>query len=168
MIETNRLKIERFAPSHALMLSLLSIEEPNRRFLTNEVFENESSALEAILKFEANYDGTSGPFVYALLRKDDGLLIGNMEAAILEDGRWEVGYHIGEKYTGHGYAKEALCAFVPFIAKKLSLKELCGICLETNIPSRNVLEKCGFKLEYKGKGDYLDRIQDIRRYVIET
>jgi len=34
---------------------------------------------------------------------------------------WEVGYHIASKYTGNGYATEAVKAFVPLIMKRLNI-----------------------------------------------
>ena len=82
----------------------------------------------------------------------------------IENG-WEVGYHIAKAHTGHGYATEALMAFLPFIVDKLKITSIDGIVLEENIASHRVLEKCGFELIFKGTANYQGQPREVRRYV---
>lgn len=74
---------------------------------------------------------------------------------------WEIGYHIAKKYTGQGYATEAVKAFLPFMAEQLNLKEVYGICLSENLASKRVLQKCGFELLYEGAGFYKAQAREI-------
>jgi len=60
--------------------------------------------------------------------------IGYVQAVPIGD-EWEVGYHIASKYTGNGYATEAVKAFVPLIMKRLNIKRIWGICRGDNIAS---------------------------------
>ncbi|HOP92829.1 MAG TPA: GNAT family N-acetyltransferase [Acetivibrio thermocellus] len=88
--------------------------------------------------------------------------IGYVQAVPIGD-EWEVGYHIASKYTGNGYATEAVKAFVPLIMKRLNIKRIWGICRA----SCRVLEKCSFSLKEKCFGDYKGQNQEIYKYVYE-
>ena len=95
-----------------------------------------------------------GPFVYPVITNADGKNIGYVQLCKLDDGTWEIGYHIAKDFTGKGYATEAVKAFLPVMAKKLNIKEVYGICLAENTASVRVLEKCGFTKIYQGPGNY--------------
>ncbi|MDZ7834380.1 MAG: GNAT family N-acetyltransferase [Alkalibacterium sp.] len=41
----------------------------------------------------------------------------------------EIGYHIAEKYTGRGYATEAVRAFLPVIMKQLETSVIYGLVM---------------------------------------
>lgn len=88
------------------------------------------------------YSQKSGPQVYAILLKD-GTYIGHVQAVFLDDGSWEIGYHVGYKHTGKGYASEAVKAFLPVIMKRLGITEMRGICALDNLASMRVMEKNG-------------------------
>ena len=72
----------------------------------------------------------------------------------IDDGKWEIGYHIAKKYTGNGYATEALKAFLPVISKEAGVTEIYGICLKENEASDAVMRKCGFENVFIGIGNY--------------
>ena len=95
----------------------------------------------------------------------DGTNIGYVQAVPLEDSSWEVGYHIGGRYTGHGYATEALRAFLPVVMNRLGITQIAGICLADNLASRRVMEHCGFTLQFDGQGSYQDKEQHICKYL---
>ena len=84
------------------------------------------------------YSQKSGPQVYAILLKD-GTYIGHVQAVFMDDGSWEIGYHVGYKHTGKGYASEAVKAFLPVIMKRLGI----GICALDDLSSMRVMEKNG-------------------------
>ncbi len=152
--ETERLIITNFDESMANAVHLLSIDNANRRFQPDEVFETEQDALETIQYLAANYGNTEVPQVHPIILKESGENIGHVEFVPLGDGNWEIGYHIGEKFTRKGYAAEAVKAFLPVMMDKFGLSEVLGICDAENIASRGVMGKCGFKLEYEGLGMY--------------
>lgn len=141
---------------------LNSLDADNRRFVPDEVFETVAAAEKVLTALISFYDKAGMPKVYPILL-NDGSQIGHVQAAPIRKG-WEIGYHIGEVYTGQGYATEALRAFLPFILEQLNIHEIVGICHAKNIASCKVMEKCGFALEYEGLGFYQWGIKKIRRY----
>ena len=89
------------------------------------------------------YSQKSRPQVYAILLKN-GTYIGHVQAVCMDEGSWEIGYHVGYKHTGKGYASEAVKAFLPVIMKRLGITEMKGICALDNLSSMRVMEKNGF------------------------
>ncbi len=163
LIETERLTITEFTPDMAQAVHENSLDEDNRRFVPDEVFETVDEAAETIEFLMSQYGGSDGPFVYPVLIKD-GANIGYVQAIPLDDGFWEIGFHVGEKYTKNGYATEAVKAFLPVIMNKLGIEKIKGICLSENIASKKVMEKCGFVLEFEGTDSYQGDQRQICRY----
>ena len=153
-IETNRLIITKFTHDMAQAVHQNSLDEDTRRFLPDEVFETVEDAAETIDFLMSQYEGADGPFVYPIITNDGGKNIGYVQLCQIDDGSWEIGYHIAKQFTGHGYATEAVKAFLPVMAQKLNIKEVYGICLAENTASVRVLEKCGFVQVYQGAGNY--------------
>ena len=162
-LETERLTITEFTPDMAQAVHENSLDEDNRRFVPDEVFETVDDAAETIEFLMSCYGGTDGPFIYPVLLKD-GTNVGYVQAVPLGDGIWEIGYHIGAKYTKQGYATEAVKAFLPVIMKRLGIDTISGICLSENIASRKVMKKSGFVLDFEGEGDYQGENRNICRY----
>ena len=119
-LDTERLSITEFTPDMAQAVHENSLDEDNRLFVPDEVFETVEEAAETIDFLMSQYDGCDGPLVYPVLLKD-GTNIGYVQAVPLGNGVWEVGYHIGAKYTKHGYATEAVTAFLPVIMKRIGI-----------------------------------------------
>lgn len=166
LLETERLTITEFTPDMAQAVHMNSLDEDTRRFVPDEVFETVEEAAETIDFLASQYGGTEGPLVYPVLTKD-GANVGYVQAVPLDEGQWEVGYHIGGAYTKRGYATEAVSAFLPVIMQKLGIDKISGICVSENLASRRVMEKCGFRLEYEGEGEYQGEKRNIARYVKE-
>ena len=152
-IETERLIITEFTMDMAEAVHLNSLDEDNRRFVPDEVFETVEKAADTVGFLMDVYENGDGPLVYPVLLKD-GTYIGYVQAVPFDDGTWEVGYHIGGNYTKNGYATEAVKAFLPVIMPKLGLFKIAGICLADNKASVKVMERCGFVKEYEGIGHY--------------
>lgn len=164
-IETERLLITEFDLSMAESVHKNSLDEDNRRFVPDEVFETIEDAKETIEFLMSVYETGDGPLVYPILLKD-GTNVGYVQLVPLEEGH-EVGYHIGKEYTCNGYAAEALKAFLEDIMPKKNLDTVYGICLAENIASTKVLEKCGFQKEYEGMGEYQGEERQIVKYVLK-
>jgi [ribosomal protein S5]-alanine N-acetyltransferase len=161
-IETDRLLITVFDVDMSQSVYLNSLDEDNRRFMPDEVFETEEEARARIIDLTACYEIDNGPLVYPVLLKDRQQ-IGHVEVMKIDRG-WEIGFHIGKSYTRRGYATEALKAFLPVIMGKLGLSEIFGISHDTNIASQRVLQKCGFLLEFAGMGLIQGKTQRLCRY----
>ena len=153
-IDTGRLIITEFTPDMAQTVRDNSLDEDNRRFVPDEVFETLEEAAETIGFLIRQYGGTEGPLAYPVILKNGGKNIGYVQLVPLENGLWEIGYHIAKKYTGRGYAAEAVGAFLPVIADTVGAGEVQGICLSENLASKHVLLRCGFEPVFEGIGDY--------------
>ena len=153
-IKTSRLTIKTFSPDMAQSVYENSQDDDTRRFVPDEVYESAEEAREAIEFLMTRYDSADGPFVYPAITNDGGKNIGYVQLCQIDDGAWEIGYHIAKQFTGQGYATEAVKAFLPAMAQKLNIKEVYGICLVENTASVRVLEKCGFTQIYTGTGNY--------------
>ena len=161
-ITTQRLNIGELTMDMAEQLHLLSLDEDNRRFVPDEVFETVEEAAETIAFLQSCYASGEGPRVYAVSLAD-GTFIGYVQAAPLGDG-WEIGYHIGEPYTRNGYATEAVKAFLPAIMAQLEISSIMGICLAENAASVKVLERCGFCKQFEGMAQYQGKPAAVCRY----
>lgn len=162
-IETERLVITELQMDMIADIQKNSLDEDNRLFVPDEVYETLEQARKVVTWLIRSYACKDGPFVYPVLLKNK-VNIGYVQACSIQDG-WEVGYHIAKQYTGNGYATEALKAFLPYIFKELKINSIHGIVLEENIASQKILEKSGFLLEFWGTGNYQNTELSIRRYV---
>lgn len=162
-IETERLTITEFTLDMAQDVHKNSLDEDNRRFVPDEVFETTEEARETVDFLMSRYGGSEGPFVYPVLLKDR-TNIGYVQLVPVEDG-WEIGYHIAKAYTGKGYAAEAVRAFLPVMMKEHHLNQIIGICVAENYASRRVMEKCGFAKLFEGIGPYQGKEINICRYL---
>lgn len=164
-IETERLVIIEFDLTMAESVHKNSLDEDNRRFVPDEVFETVEDAKETIEFLMSVYETGDGPLVYPVLLKD-GTNVGYVQLVPIEEG-YEVGYHISKEYTKKGYATEALKSFLLDMMSKKGLDKVYGICVSENIASIKVMEKCGFQKEYDGMGLYQGENRQIVKYAFE-
>ena len=163
IIQTERLIITEFTMDMAEAVHLNSLDEDNRRFVPDEVFETVEEAAETVEFLIGVYKNGDGPLVYPVLLKD-GTYVGYVQAVPFDDGTWEIGYHIGSNYTKQGYATEAVKAFLPVIMPKLGISRIVGICLADNKASAKVMERCGFIKEFEGIGPYQGEDREICKF----
>ena len=164
-LTTPRLTITTFSPDMAQSVYENSQDDDTKRFVPDEVYDSAEEAREAIEFLISRYDSADGPFVYPIITNDGGKNIGYIQLCQIDDGSWEIGYHIAKQFTGHGYATEAVKAFLPAMAKKLNIKEVYGICLAENTASVRVLEKCGFVQIFQGLGVYQGEETQIIKFL---
>ena len=165
LIETNRLIITEFTVDMAQDVQKNSLDEDNRRFVPDEVWETVEEAEETLEFLISQYGSFEGPLVYPIIVKETKDNIGYVQLCPIENDQWEIGYHIAKKYTGNGYATEAVEAFLPVIAKQAGISEIYGICLAENIASIAVMKKCGFENVFTGIGLYQDEDREIVKNV---
>lgn len=163
-IETERLIITEFTPDMAQAVHENSLDENNRRFVPDEVFETVEEAAAAVAFLMSRYDGTEGPLAYPVLMKS-GENIGYVQLVPLDGSVWEIGYHIAKGFTRRGFATEAVSAFLPVAADMVGAAEVLGICLSGNVASKHVLLKCGFKPVFEGIGEYQGEKRPIFRSI---
>ncbi|WP_226669628.1 GNAT family N-acetyltransferase [Metabacillus litoralis] len=75
----------------------------------------------------------------------------------------ELGYFINPYYWNQGYSTEACSKLVEFGFSTLGLERIYGRCMEKNIASKLVMEKCGLKVEGIAKHEVLkwDKYEDV-------
>ena len=160
-IETERLIIIEMNMDMAEAVHKNSLDEDNRRFVSDEVFYTIKEASGTIAYLMEQYQSLSGPLVYAIIIKQTGDNIGYVQIIPFEDNHWEIGYHIAKPYVGNGYATEAVNAFLPVITKKIGIDEVNGVCLKNNLASIRVMAKCGFANIFDGDGNYQGELRPI-------
>ena len=165
LIETERLVITEMTMDMAMDVHKNSLDEDTRRFVPDEVFETLEDAKETVEFLMSQYGSAEGPLVYALITKDENKNIGYVQLVPMDDGKWEIGYHVAKAYTCKGYATEAVTAFLPVMAERVGITEVYGIRLLENEASGRVLEKCGFQTFFTGEGPYHDGIYQISKSV---
>ena len=165
LTETERLIITEFTPDMAQAVQENSVDEDNRRFVPDEVWESAEEAEEALRFLISQYGSFDGPLVYPIIVKATKENIGYVQLCPIDEGKWEIGYHIAEKYTGNGYATEAVTAFLPVMARQVNISEIYGICLAENAASLAVMRKCGFENVFTGIGLYQGVEQKIVKNV---
>lgn len=165
LLETDRLNVTEMTMDMAMDVHQNSLDEDVRKFVPDEVFETLEDAKETIEFLMSQYGKMEGPQVYALITKDEGKNIGYVQFVPVDDGKWEIGYHVAKAYTGKGYATEAVSAFLPVMAKRAGVTEVYGIRLLENKASGRVLEKCGFETFFTGMDKYHEGIYEIAKSV---
>lgn len=164
LIETKRLIIKDFNIDDAYAVHINSLDEDNKRFVPDEVFETIDDAKDTVEFLMGQYESIDGPFVYPIFIKESNINIGYVQLIKMDD-TYEIGYHIAKRYTGNGYAKEAVSSFLPEISKRLGINMVLGICLKDNIASYHVLLNSGFEKVFEGIGEYQGEKREIIKCV---
>src|SRR5690625_3370988 len=94
-------------------------------------------------KFEMNQ-----MYELAITNKQSGTIYGAVGISHDQENKHgEIGYWIGEKYWGNGYATEAAKAIIEFVFNEKGFHRVYGRILRTNPGSGEVLKKCGMTYE---------------------
>ena len=95
-------------------------------------------------------DRMSGPWVFAILERESGQLIGS--CGFTGRGRClvsdTIGYSLRADRWGRGYATEAVRALLGLGFTEVGLQEIWASYYDGNAASRRVLEKAGFTYLY--------------------
>lgn len=95
--------------------------------------------------------GAIGKCVYAITKADNGAFLGCCGIEPHEDGRTvELGYWLGEPHWNQGYATEAAHALIDMVFRTRDIEQIDARCRAMNIPSRRVIQKCGFQFQATG------------------
>lgn len=89
-------------------------------------------------------------YAFFLFRTEDNKLIGGATLSGIRRGVSQsisLGYWIGQPYSRQGYMSATVRRLIPFVFDTLGLHRLEAACLPSNVPSRRVLESCGFRYE---------------------
>lgn len=89
---------------------------------------------------------------FAVVEREKKAVIGmvGFKGAPREDRSVEIAYGIAPAYEGRGYATEAVLGLIEIARDSGRVSLVCAHTLPANIPSKRVLEKCGFKQTEEG------------------
>ena len=147
LFETARLSVRKFRDEDARKLYENHMDDEVRRWFPNECYADEAEALDAIRFYADCVDNGRLPYVLGVVLKETGELIGDTGISEVE-GRpdeAEIGYCIGEKYRGKGYASELLTAISGYVASRFGIRTIFGRVVHGNAASAKVLEKNGYQ-----------------------
>ena len=146
-VETERLIVRRFKAEDAQQLYENHMDEEVRKWFPNECYADPEEARDAICFFSDCVDNGHLPFVLGVELKGTGELIGDTGISEVEGEpeETEIGYCIGQKYRGKGYATELLNAMSDFVASRFGIRAIRGRVIHGNQASAKVLEKNGYR-----------------------
>ncbi|RYC04702.1 GNAT family N-acetyltransferase [Ciceribacter ferrooxidans] len=96
--------------------------------------------------------GEIGKCVYAITKTENGAFLGccGLEPHQSDPETLEIGYWLGQPYWNQGYATEAAHALIDMAFRTREIRFIDARCRVTNIPSRRVIQKCGFQFQGSG------------------
>jgi len=96
---------------------------------------------------QTRQDPETVPWGGAMIEKASGAAVGHISCKSLPDeqGRVEIGYGVNPSAEGHGYATEAASALAEWALARPDVRVVTAECLDTNVGSKRVLEKAGFR-----------------------
>jgi len=148
VLETERLRLRPFTfDDEAAVFALVSDPEIARfvRFKAHRT----PAETRAFLELVQQYYRRGEPFAWAIVRREDGRLIGSC-GFVSQGGERrsaEIGYWLGKPYWGKGYAEEAAQALVRFGFEQMGLEFVEAKCFLENRAGQRVIEKLGMKFE---------------------
>ncbi|WP_412562095.1 GNAT family N-acetyltransferase [Thalassobius sp. MITS945101] len=152
-IETERLTLR--PPQHTDFKAWSSLRRTSEGFLTpwepawasdhlsRKAFANRVYWVNRAIKNE-----TALPLF--MIRREDEQLVGAITLDHIRRGPAQagtLGYWVGEEFARQGYMRETIDTLVYHAFHRMDLSRIEAACLPENKPSRDLLEKCGFKYE---------------------
>lgn len=147
ILETGRLVIRKFRDGDARQLYENHMDDEVRKWFPNECYADLAEAQDAIRFYADCVDNGRLPFVLGVELKETGELIGDTGISAVEGkpDETEIGYCIGAKYRGKGYAAELLRAVTGDVPGRFGVRVIYGRVVHGNEASAKVLEKCGYQ-----------------------
>ena len=140
VLETERLALRAPRLEDAKAVALLAND---RRIAENTARIPHPYSLVDAEKFIASVNELDGEIAFLITREN--VVLGAVGIALPEREPPEIGYWLGVKFWGHGYATEAVHAVIDHAFADLECEAVAAGARVTNPASRRVLEKCGFQ-----------------------
>lgn len=152
-LETERMVLR--PPEHGDYRSWSSLRDASRDFLTPweptwapDHLSRKSFTNRVYWAQRSISNGTAVPLF--LIRRSDATLLGAITLDHIRRGPAQAGttgYWIGQPHAREGYMREAITALVHYAFTTLEISRIEAGCLPENVPSRRLLEQCGYKYE---------------------
>ena len=116
--------------------------------------------------FLERYEGRET--LFAIRLKETGRLIGILTLFDEDGGACEIGYGLGSRWWGRGYATEAVARFLKYLFDERGFTDVEASFFTGNDASRRVMEKCGMTFSRFVEKDvfYLGEDRDLTYYSI--
>ncbi|HWR82232.1 MAG TPA: GNAT family N-acetyltransferase [Candidatus Deferrimicrobium sp.] len=119
------------------------------------------------IKLSRKHERQGTSYHFGIELKATGRIIGmiGVHGVNSKHKRAELGYFVGRKYWGKGFAGEALRLVLSFGFNRLRLKRMVAGVMHPNVMSSRLLERAGFTLEgrnrkhFKQHGRWLDEMR---------
>jgi ribosomal-protein-alanine N-acetyltransferase len=144
LLVTARLRCERFTDGHVAELAILDANERVQATIFGHTYSFDETRARVARRVASWAEHGYGDYV---VRLPDGTFVGcvGVFPAAADPRAVNVGYALRPEYWGRGYATE-LCVAIAHAATALRPTAIEAVVLETNLDSRRVLEKSGFRL----------------------
>ena len=152
-LETERMTLR--PPEHGDFRAWSSLRRDSRDFLTpweptwaDDHLSRKSFTNRVYWAQRSISQGTAVPLF--LIRREDATLLGAITLDNIRRGPAQAGttgYWVGQAHAREGYMREAIKALVHYAFTTLDLSRIEAGCLPENLPSRRLLEQCGYKYE---------------------
>ena len=148
-IETERMILRRFEHSDNKSMRKNWIADEKIQSLYSEpVYTTEEEVRKLLDKYISSYQNEEY-YRWAIIDKESDECIGQIAYFLVDSKNHfaEIEYCIGADYQCRGLATEATKAVIEYGFEKINLHKV-QICTKTiNVPSKRVIEKCGFTYE---------------------
>lgn len=148
-IETERLILRRFQYSdNEAMRKYWISDEKIQSMYSEPVYRTKEEVKELLDKYIGSY-AKEDYYRWAIISKESDECIGQIAYFLVDNKNHfaEIEYCIGSAFQCKGFATEATKAVIAYGFENMNLHKV-QICTKTiNIPSKRVIEKCGFTYE---------------------
>lgn len=165
-VETDRLLLRRFTYADAdTMLKHWIADERIQSMYSEPVYTTKEEVKELLDKYITSYE-KEDYYRWAIILKETGECIGQIAYFLVDSKNHfaEIEYCIGSAFQCRGFATEATKAVIRYGFEEMNLHKV-QICTKTiNVPSKRVIEKCGFTYEgtlrdyFYMDGEYVGRL----------
>lgn len=145
MIETERLILRHWQPQDLPELRAQSFDPEGMKFLLPI---NDEAAFQEMLARLDLWRDTLGHTFWAVTRKSDGAFLGlcglkrGGPGTPIEE-MTEIGWRLGTRYWGQGYAREAAAACLDWAWENLPVDHVVAITVSANTASWGLMERLG-------------------------
>ncbi len=148
-IETERLVLRRFRyTDDDAMLKYWVADEKIQSLYSEPVYSTKDEVKGLLDKYIGSYE-REDYYRWAITEKGSDECIGQIAFFLVDNKNHfaEIEYCVGSSFQCKGYATEATRALIAYGFEKMNLHKV-QICTKTiNVPSKRVIEKCGFTYE---------------------
>lgn len=163
ILETDRLILRKITLNDAKDIFEYAKDEEVAKWVTWPAHKSIDDTIQFINSVLDDYKKNTH-LCLVLERKEDKKVIGTVGfvSFFIDHDKTELGYIVGAKYWGNGYATEAAKKLLEFGFNELGLHRIQANVFIPNEASKKVLKKLGMKFEgtliqaFKKNGKYLD------------